>query len=428
MNQRRRIGFAAAAVLALVTQALPGAAAVTRAAEPVTVAFWSIGAEQQFDVPAGVTSIHVVLIGGRGGDLSKSFPISGGFGASLESDLAVAPGTRLYLEVGGNGAGDFNPPGGAGGFNGGGDGGASTIAWTAAGGGGASDIRTVSRDLATSLDSRLVVAAGGGGAGSGGNGGMAGANGNDGPFFSAGGGAASAISGGTGGSGSPAGEYGSSGKGGAGATLTLGPGGGGGGGWFGGGGGGGDSDTLDGGGGGGGGSSYLGSATNVSETIDTNGIPSITISYSTTDSGTVLAQVTVPAAAACIELSTTAIDFGTLALGAENRAATPVITVTNCSGGSETILARGTNATASGAEWALVDGSATCADTLGTDAYRLSLENADSTVGLSTTNKTLQTLAAGADGVHTARIFTACPGSSGAGAVMGMQVVLVATE
>jgi hypothetical protein len=360
--------------------------------------------------------------------------VVGGFGARIEGDLVVASGTTLYVEVAGNGGiGDqVTGLGGAGGFNGGADGGDRTIQVpvpAAGGGGGASDLRGIPRTDPPTLSTRLFVAAGGGGAGTGGNGGAAGANGTlGGVVTDAGGGAGTSTGGGIGGLGTSSGTDGSFGTGGTGGGPIDGPGGGGGGGLWGGGGGAGGLFSGSGAGGGGGSSLSI-----APMTLDDTGIPSVSITYTPasggggSDTGTVAAQVTVPAAAACLELSTNAIDFGTLALGAEDQPATPAVTVTNCSTASETILASGTDATASGAAWALVGGSATCADSLGLDAYRLGLQGSAATVGLSTTNTSLGTLAAGATGSHTARIFTACPGSSGAGAVMGLSIVFLAT-
>jgi plastocyanin len=152
---------------------------------------------------------------------------------------------------------------------------------------------------------------------------------------------------------------------------------------------------------------------------------------SITDTGTVSADVTVPSSAACLELSVTSISFGTLPLGAEDQPATPSVIVTNCSGLAGTLLASGTNAVsaAPGASWSLVDSAATCADTLGTDSYHLSLASAEANpVALGTTNKQVQTLAAGASTTHVAHIDTACPGSSGAGEIMGMVITFLVTE
>ena len=148
------------------------------------------------------------------------------------------------------------------------------------------------------------------------------------------------------------------------------------------------------------------------------------------DNGTVDAQVTVEQAAACIELSTGSISFGTLALGAENAPGTPSITVTNCGDANATILASGTDASGTGAAWSLVDSAATCADTLGTDNYHLGLAETDgaSIASLSTENKEVGTLAGAGSVDHVARISTACPGSSGAGQAMSMQISYIATN
>ena len=136
------------------------------------------------------------------------------------------------------------------------------------------------------------------------------------------------------------------------------------------------------------------------------------------------ARVDIAASAACIELNTNSIDFGSLTLGAEDMPASPTITVTNCSGTAETLYARGTNASGPSSAWTLVDSASTCANDLGLDNYRLGLavETLPATLGLSTTNKTVQSLAAGQDSDQVARIWTACPGSTGAGVVMTMQI------
>jgi hypothetical protein len=145
--------------------------------------------------------------------------------------------------------------------------------------------------------------------------------------------------------------------------------------------------------------------------------------------GSVDARVDIAASAACIELNTNGIDFGALSLGAEDQPASPTITVTNCSGTGETLYARGTDASGPSSAWSLVDSTATCADTLGLDTYRLSLATASlpAPLGLSTLNKTVQSLNPGEDVDQVARIHTACPGSSGAGVVMTMQIHYLVT-
>jgi hypothetical protein len=217
-------------------------------AQATTQTFLFTGAEQTFKVPGGVTSIHVVAIGGGGGSSGGI----GGVAGQVTGDLTVTPGQTLYVEVGGRGQ-----DGGSGGFNGGGSG--------AAGGGGASDIRTSPRSAGLSPDHRLIVAAGGGGAGGAGE---AGPGGTGGAVEEAGeeaetsgnegGAAGSQTEGGVGGFGcggnGSAGSLGEGGTGGSGAGASN-SGGGGGGGYYGAGGGGGG--CTFGGGGGGGGSSLL---------------------------------------------------------------------------------------------------------------------------------------------------------------------------
>jgi hypothetical protein len=211
-------------------------------------------------------------------------------------------GQKLYVNVGGAATGDR---GESGGFNGGGSSG-----HYGGGGGGASDVRTVSRsgDPLESLESRLIVAGGGGGSGTnqgctlpdgssefltGGAGGDAGSDGGDGE-------PCGSLAGGTGGKagtqsegglgGSPEGQKGSLGQGGD-AFLF---GGAGGGGYYGGGGGGdqtsaGSSSAAA--GGGGGGSNLV--PAGGSATIADAG-PSITISYTDPTADTTPPVVTVP--------------------------------------------------------------------------------------------------------------------------------------
>jgi Glycine rich protein len=212
--------------------------------------FTSTG-EHEFTVPAGVHKIGGRAIGGTGGAAST---VSGGEAAQVTSYLNVTPGETLYVEVGGNG--QSQEEGGEGGFNGGGDGGG--------GGGGASDIRLEPRSTPLSTeDTRLIVAAGGGGAGSFGEtagtaGGNAGEPGEDGEY--PGGEPGTETEGGAGSFGCELvgqggnGELGQGGSGGN-SEFFTGPGGGGGGGLYGGGGGGGA--CIVGSSGGGGGSSLL---------------------------------------------------------------------------------------------------------------------------------------------------------------------------
>jgi hypothetical protein len=225
-------------------------AASAASAQATTLTYLYTGGEQTFTVPTGVTTLHVVAIGGSGGATEAL----GGTAAVVGGNVSVTPGQILYIAVGGKGknAGE----GGGGGFNGGGEGGA--------GGGGASDVRTLPRAAGLSSDTRLIVAGGGGGTGgngeisAGAGGGAAGSDGAETTTGNPGGKAGTGTEGGAGGIGffgtGGTGQLGSGGAGGA-SGISGGVGGGGGGGYYGGGGGGGGE--ISGGGGGGGGSSLV---------------------------------------------------------------------------------------------------------------------------------------------------------------------------
>lgn len=271
------------ALTALIVCLLFAAGASSARADVVT--FLPTGGEQTFTVPAGVTSIHMVAIGGRGGQGSPATGEHhggfGGFGAIASADIAVTPGQVLYVEVAGNGASGSN--GGAGGFNGGGAGGAA-ISSNGGGGGGASDVRLGPRSAGTSIFSRLIVAGGGGGGG-GSDFGTPGSN--------EGGRGGSPATGGKGGGGAPGTTTeggnggcdegdGGPGFGGAGGTYArcqypgYGGGGGGGAGLFGGAGG---VFSSSGEGGGAGSSGFVPGATNTSIGTDTTGAPAIAFTF-----------------------------------------------------------------------------------------------------------------------------------------------------
>lgn len=280
-------------------------------AATVTQTFDHTGRPQSFVVPDGIDSLEIVAIGGKGGSgqgAGESGSGIGGRGARVSGAIAVEPGQRLWVQVGGNGI-DFGCPGAfddpAGAYNGGGRGGGAGggCSYQAGGGGGASDVRVCEPgqpcDEPGDLLGRLIVAAGGGGAGRfsdlpSGAGGDALAAGETvvepprGP--ASGGGPGTDLDGGAGGAGggsvprAPAGA-GTLGAGGAGATSivpALAHGGGGGGGRY-GGGGGGTSDYFAGGGGGG---SNLVPAGGTAE-LDDDGSPQITIGYETEPPATV---------------------------------------------------------------------------------------------------------------------------------------------
>jgi hypothetical protein len=201
-------------------------------------AFTAKNAAQTIVVPPGVTSALIYLVGASGGTVGNGGN-AGGAG-SVAAIVPVTPGETLNIFAGFPGE-----TGGAAGFNGGGAG--TSVSGS---GGDATDIRA----NGTSLADRIMVAAGGGGAG------ICGSSADGAPGGSATGAAAASSLGGGGGTqsgggsaGSFSGNAGSLGVGGAGGGCG---GGGGGGGYYGGGGGGGTAIGPAA-GGGGGGSSYI---------------------------------------------------------------------------------------------------------------------------------------------------------------------------
>jgi hypothetical protein len=269
------------------------ATAVTARAD-TTVTFSYTGAEQTLTIPAGVGSVQVSAIGGMGAPEPTGSPlVLGGYGAVVSGTVPVQSGSTLYVEVGGNGRyidGGFNESGRIG----------------AGGGGGASDVQTQSctleatlgNDCTSQLASRLLVAAGGGGAGysegaqsNAGSGGDAGSPGGAGGGGTAGGGggqpgtSSGGGAGGGAGTGSEEADPGGPGMLGAGGAFGEGDlgnegdaGGGGGGGLYGGGAGGAGSSSVpggDGGGGGGGGSSLVPPGGTLG--TDTTGVPLVTV-------------------------------------------------------------------------------------------------------------------------------------------------------
>lgn len=137
---------------------LVAAAVCSTPAVAQATVFSYTGGEQSYTVPADVSSLSITAIGAPGGG-----PLSGGLAAGRAAVVSgivnVAPGQVVYVEVGGSGG---SPVGG---FNGGGDSGTRN-GISVYGGGGASDVRTLPMSAGViSLNSRLIVAAGGGGSG-----------------------------------------------------------------------------------------------------------------------------------------------------------------------------------------------------------------------------------------------------------------------
>lgn len=225
-----------------------------------TKAFVYTGAEQTWQVPAGVNSISVDMFGAAGGAGGSGLNL-GGRGGRVQATLAVSGGSTLSIFVGGKGADGVSPFNqmAAGGFNGGGSGAYDTSGQSqkGGGGGGASDIRIGGN----ALNNRVLVAGAGGGgancAGVGGNGGgLVAQNGRD-CSSAYGGGGGTQVGGGTVNTTARGSSAGTLGQGGSAAARNAWGSSGGGGGYYGGGAG---TSTQDHGAGyaatGGGGSSY----------------------------------------------------------------------------------------------------------------------------------------------------------------------------
>jgi uncharacterized repeat protein (TIGR01451 family) len=136
------VAFGGALIAAAPAYALPPECTQPGGSTQVTCTYADPSSTPTFAVPDGVTSVHVVAIGGKGGSAPTADGtgvVPGGFGARVEGNIAVTPGQTLYLAIGWDGR---DSP-------------------QLTSGGGASDIRTDPTDLT----SRLVVAGGGGGAG-----------------------------------------------------------------------------------------------------------------------------------------------------------------------------------------------------------------------------------------------------------------------
>ncbi|MBF4769734.1 choice-of-anchor D domain-containing protein [Nocardioides agariphilus] len=236
MSARRVVALVLAVLASSTLAALP---VTTAQAVPDTTTYQATGGEQVYYVPQGTQALVIHAVGAPGG-----CPNPGGgffYGGDVTATIPVQGVDVLYLEVGGPGgtADEVSGAGGAGGFNGGGAGG-----FGAHGGGGATDVRLAPADEVGSLDTRQVVAMGGGGgganevcvnaSGSAGNGGEAGqeaggtggtstgcANGDDGGVGTGGAGAGDGLCADAGGGGGGGGLYGGGG-GGAGSVGAAG--------------------------------------------------------------------------------------------------------------------------------------------------------------------------------------------------------------
>src|SRR5206468_9149869 len=171
--RRLRVVLTVAALCALSGAVAPALMSPAAAgADTGTTTFTYTGDEQQYAVPPGASAVKITTVGAPGGAIPDPVygSIPGGFGAGVTATVPVAPGTTtLYVEVGGSRS--WSCDGSAAAFNGGGSTPFVSGQCAGAGGGGASDVRTTSiatvpdSALTADNDSRLVVAAGGGGAG-----------------------------------------------------------------------------------------------------------------------------------------------------------------------------------------------------------------------------------------------------------------------
>lgn len=196
--------------------AFSGISTVNAQLAQTTTTFSFTGGLQTFTVPQCSGQMTIEAVAAAGGD-GGSVGASGGYVSGVAT---FAPGTVLYINVGGKGSV------GTGGFNGGGAGGTSSSG-TGSGGGGATDVRIGGNALAN----RIIVAGGGGGGGNNNSYTPLGGAGGGGSAFSAGngyGGAGSVSSCGTGANGGDnGGSAPSYGSGGAGGGFNSGGGGGG---------------------------------------------------------------------------------------------------------------------------------------------------------------------------------------------------------
>ena len=140
------------------------------------------------------------------------------------------------------------------------------------------------------------------------------------------------------------------------------------------------------------------------------------------DTGTVNVTVTAQAQS-CILLDTTLINYGTLPFGGNNSS---LIQFDSCTPATQSILARGTDAT--GTSWTLSD-TGTCATTLGTNKFKHELQRLDNgNLFLSTADQGIGSLSGNALNQQLSTLFIMpCAGSSGAGLTASTTIVLTST-
>ena len=159
---RRALCLASTFVVAIATAVavLPAGSSVADTPTDTSSVSFTTAGEHAYTVPAGVTRVDVVAVGGEG---AASPARHGGRAARIVATLDVTPGQVLYAEVGGSASG--STPGANGGGAAGGT--SAQCPMQPGAGGGASDVRTVPVGQDGSAASRVLVAGGGGGAASG---------------------------------------------------------------------------------------------------------------------------------------------------------------------------------------------------------------------------------------------------------------------
>lgn len=145
-------------------------------------------------------------------------------------------------------------------------------------------------------------------------------------------------------------------------------------------------------------------------------------------------DATVSMVAPCLFLSTWSLDYGPQTFSPDGgppvRAAQP-ISFTNCSGATERVFARGTNATELGgpATWSLVVPGAGCPE-LGTNRFGLIARASAAAIDvqLAPQDRLLDLVPPGSGGqFDQVLLHTPCRGSDGAGSTMSFQVLFTAT-
>jgi hypothetical protein len=163
-------------------------------------------------------------------------------------------------------------------------------------------------------------------------------------------------------------------------------------------------------------------------------VPAFTATPS--DSGSVVGTVTALGGGACLQLSNTAVGFGTLPFSTRTQLSSasgnPTPTFQNCGNFNESISIAGSDATGTNALWQLTTkyGGNPCVDSGGlaqTNAYGLAFDAAPvGHVRISTTATPIATYAAGAATPLALTLDMPCIGSSGDGQVVSFSVNLTA--